>query len=486
MEKRIVEQKRSGRLLLTSDDLYRLFLESEDANPERAGLRAEFDHCIGLVEAQGLIKRFSFGDLVLLQPELLDAYASAIILAARDQIEGLGSIKEEEVLTGHLPFLDIERIEDQQQEKQLLLATVEDLLKHEIAWREQEWDGPNLVFPSQTTRENSRFPDPEDEAVVFDFEGPIPSIYATLAVRLSHSTLFSKKEIWKNAVSYSATVGGTCGIHLGGDIENGQARLTLFFDKAASEQTRFHFEEYVRDHLDGRARPKSIVRRRITVCPKCKFLVTEQQVSFCRERGVDSMSCPVCVPDEQISLLDGIELVQTGKSRAAVEMDLSVDRRRNRETLGTLQGKVAIRDHDIMLCYKRSDREAIERLDGRLKEEGVLPWWDKFLEAGVTWQDALESNIQIIRSVAICIGRESLTDWLRKEALAAERESVKRGCKVIPVILSSVAKEFKLEGFLAQYNSVDLRTNADKLAEELAKDVLKLKTVDGREIVYIK
>ena len=39
-------------------------------------------------------------------------------------------------------------------------------------------------------------------------------VYATLAVRLSHSGLFRLKKLWKNAVEYAASVGGTCGLLL--------------------------------------------------------------------------------------------------------------------------------------------------------------------------------------------------------------------------------------------------------------------------------
>src|SRR5947208_1516764 len=66
--------------------------------PERpagpADLRAQFQTCIGRVEAAGLIRRLPSGNLVLLQPETLDAYASALVNAARDEPDGEGSIAE--------------------------------------------------------------------------------------------------------------------------------------------------------------------------------------------------------------------------------------------------------------------------------------------------------------------------------------------------------------------------------------------------------
>src|SRR5205085_8606994 len=94
-----------------------------------------------------------------------------------------------------------ERIGKREQEKLLLIAMVEDLLRYEIALREQADDGPYLIFPSQSTRENPDLPDPEGKTAVFSFEGPVLNIYATLAVRFSHSGLFKKKELWKNAAT---------------------------------------------------------------------------------------------------------------------------------------------------------------------------------------------------------------------------------------------------------------------------------------------
>jgi hypothetical protein len=50
-----------------------------------------------------------------------------------------------------------ERIQDAEQEKLLLIAMIEDLLRRELALREEGM----LVFPSQSTRENPNLPDVE-------------------------------------------------------------------------------------------------------------------------------------------------------------------------------------------------------------------------------------------------------------------------------------------------------------------------------------
>jgi hypothetical protein len=55
-------------------------------------LRAQFETCVGRVESRGLIRRLSFGNLVLLQPELLGAYASAIMQLLEQQIPQIKSV----------------------------------------------------------------------------------------------------------------------------------------------------------------------------------------------------------------------------------------------------------------------------------------------------------------------------------------------------------------------------------------------------------
>src|SRR5207253_5883586 len=178
-----------------------------------------------------------------------------------DEPDGLGSISEEKVRAGDFAIPKGERIAGLEQEKLLLIAMVEDLLRYEIALREQGSDGPYLIFPSQSTRENPDLPDPEGKSVIFGFEGPVLNIYATLAVRLAHSEVFKKKDLWKNAVTYVTRTGGQCGIYLH-NIGEGRGELTLFFDEVVTEEMRIHFEEYVKLHLERWALPESIQRKR--------------------------------------------------------------------------------------------------------------------------------------------------------------------------------------------------------------------------------
>ena len=195
----LLEKKQRGRLVAQAPELYGDFarLHPEVAAQE-ANLRDQFDTCIGRLEARDLIRRLTFGGYVLLQPEALDAYASAMVNEAKQEPDGLGSLAEEMALAGRFFVPTDQKVADAAQEQLLLHATVEELVAHDLALREGADDGRYLVFPSQFNRDYEDAPDPQGKAAAITFDGPVQSLYATLAVRLGHSGLFTtgRGEMW--------------------------------------------------------------------------------------------------------------------------------------------------------------------------------------------------------------------------------------------------------------------------------------------------
>jgi WD40 repeat protein/GTPase SAR1 family protein len=449
----LVSEKAAGRLLVTVDALYSLFLASKKSPSRTKDLWAEFETCIGRVESAGLIKRLSFGNLLLLQPEVLDAYASALVNAVKDEPDGLGSILEERVRTADFRLPSSERLTDKQQEKLLLIAMIEDLLQRELVLREE----PFLVFPSQSTRENPYLPDPEKKIIMFSFEGPILNIYATLAVRLASSGMFRKKELWKNAVTYTASAGGMCSIvlHTSGE---GSGELTLFFDQTANEQTRFHFEEYVQTHLQRKVLPESLRRRRIFVCHECGAVVTEQVVQLRLARNFDWLNCPVC--STAVSLLDGKQRLKEDHASLVQVMDHAADRRRDRETLKSiLQGKRANGKFDVFLCHHSEDKPIVKQIGEQLKDRGILPWLDEWeLQPGLPWQRTLEEQITQIDSAAVFVGQRGIGPWEQLELEAFLRQFARRKSPVIPVLLPEAPEKPQIPLLLEGMTWVDFRT----------------------------
>ena len=160
------------------------------------------------------MKRLAFGGLVLLQPELIDVYAGAIVNAARDEPDGLGSMLESRVLEVDFRLPEQERIADRQQEKLLIIATLEELTRHEIVLREVTEDGLQLVFPAAFRRDLPDAAEPADNTVEFTFNGPVVNIYVTLVVRLARSDRFTRRGAFQSAAQFDADAGGTCTVHL--------------------------------------------------------------------------------------------------------------------------------------------------------------------------------------------------------------------------------------------------------------------------------
>src|SRR5205807_5840679 len=132
-----------------------------------------------------------------------------------------------------------------------------------------------------------------------------------------------KREIWKNAVSYTGGkkegIYGMFLTHLG----EGQGQLALFFSRETSEGMRFHFEQYIEAHLIRRSLPDCLRRRRIFVCSECETPFADLNVTRRRTRGFSWIQCNVC--DTKVSLLDGEERLNSAPPSLVPEMDRAAD-----------------------------------------------------------------------------------------------------------------------------------------------------------------
>ncbi|MFZ3149900.1 MAG: TIR domain-containing protein [Methanothrix sp.] len=321
----LLEVKKTGQLLAPASQLHAEFAcKHLDTAAKVANLRDQFDTCIGRLENRDLIRRLSFGCYVLLQSELLDAYASAMVNTAKQEPDGLGSLAEEIALAGKFFVPEEQKVKDPGQEQLLLHATVEELVQHDLALRENADDGRYLVFPSQFNRDYEDAPEPKGKALAITFDGPVQSLYATLAVRLGHSGLFTtgRAEMWRNAAVFTAIAGGKCGLFLN-EFAEARGRLILFFDEQASPETRFHFEEFVLAHAKRRALDGTVDLVRFFVC-SAGHPVPDDYVKLLLAKGKKEFTCPcgatvsLAEPKERIQFISEVEA-----------MDKSADRHRD-------------------------------------------------------------------------------------------------------------------------------------------------------------
>ncbi|MBV9691104.1 MAG: TIR domain-containing protein, partial [Ktedonobacteraceae bacterium] len=448
----MLHEQQAGRLLRTVDELYDAFLRTDSALPQQDTFHQEFEAALGRLEAQGTIRQLGFGQLFLLQPELLDAYASALLIAVKQEPDGLGSIPEVRVQQGDFPVPAEDRLPNATQEKLLLIAMIDELVCHQLVLRESGL----LLFPSQSTREHPEQNTLDGQcAVTMAFTGPVLSIYTTLVVRLAHSGVFQKLDFWQHVVTYTTQLGGTYGLFLSPRGEE-QAEVGLFFDEAAREEMRFHFEDFIFRHLDRQASGE-VQRRRRFVCPSCGETFTETQVRNRRARGFTSIRCSTC--DTEVSLLDGEERLATRLASLVESMEEAANDQRDRESAQSiLQGKIATQDFDVFLCHHGPDKGVVKQLGEQLKHAGILPWLDEWeLRPGLPWQQLLEQQIEHIKAAAVFVGKSGIGPWQHQELDAFLREFVQRGCPVIPVLLPDAPQEPTLPVFLRAMTWVDFR-----------------------------
>ena len=320
----LLEVKATARLLAPAGELYDQFAgRHPDTGATVPDLREQFGTCIRLLENRDLIRRLTFGGCVLLQPELLDAYASAMVNAAKEEPDGLGSLAEEIALAGRFFVPGEHRVADPGQEQMLLHATVQELVRHDLALRENADDGRYLVFPSQFNRDYEDAPEPQGKAVAITFDGPVQSLYSTLAVRLGHSGLFTtgRAQMWRNAAVFTAKAGGKCGLFLQ-EFAEARGRLILFFpDGKASAETRFHFEGFTVAHTRRRSLDDTVTLIRFFVCPECGEPVPDAYVKMLRSKAKTAFNCPcggtvpLREPAEQVHFRSEVEAMDRTADR---------------------------------------------------------------------------------------------------------------------------------------------------------------------------
>ena len=449
--------RRSGRQLLTARaDLLEAFRREQ---PDAEFADAEFDTVIGHAQSQGLIWRLSFGDMVLLRPELLNAYASAVVRSARAHDQGLGCVQEQDVLKAAINFEDLERLPDPAAERTLLHAVVELSLAREVALRE----GDHLVFPSKFNRERPRYPQPPPREVAYAFTGPVEDIYATLVVRLCYCGAFDVQQIWKNAAEFRTTGGEVCSLVM--DAEEGEATLSIFFGPKTTLENKALFLRFVHEHLQRRA-AGSVKRERIYRCPACSWEVPDRAlVQRKLARGDKTLRCLDC--EAQILLFDLLEerFGDPDLLSKVRQMDAEADERKGREVgVATARGKTEVGEFDVFLAHNNADKPAVEAIAEELRRRGLNPWLDKEqVPPGRWWQDVLQQAIGTIKSAAIFVGPQGLGRWQAVELRTFTSQCVEKGLPVIPILLPGVSAIPASLPFLHELHRVQFHRQLDEV-----------------------
>lgn len=316
----LLEYRESDKVFSRTADIKENFLKSR-GEVDHEELDMQFDKSVRQLESMGLLRRISFGDLVLFQPELIDLYISYMRKEARENSGGMGCIPEEMAKTGEFMPADL-RLRNKEDEQFLLHITIESLLSKEVVLREFSNEKALLIFPSEFTREVRDTTGREGKSVIFRFEGNLHSIYARLVVRKWYSGFYTDQQMWMNSADFSSVSGGVCGIVMN-ETPDGKGELTVYFDHEVNEITKSTFEAYIYEHLEKRAVPGSVSYERILSCNECGNVFLQEQVKARLERKFNSITCPVC---EVKVNMENFEKPVMKNLAAVTQMNMNADR----------------------------------------------------------------------------------------------------------------------------------------------------------------
>lgn len=447
----LLREKESGRQVSTVDQLFRAFrADVPNAELGREALRAEFDTAILLLNSSGLITSLSFAGLVLLKPELLDRYAAGILAAACEGTEGLGTVSVADILAGRLPVPVELRVQDRELEQMLLVATMEELLRQEVAIHEGSGETAYLIFPTEVRRERPDSPETPHGSIIYRFDGPVARIYASLAVRLQFSDTFRRTAMWRNRVEYASPGGGYCAIQVREEHDD-RGEISLAFTHVSATD-RMLLDRFVRGHLDRHA--TAIERARIVICPTCGTEIGERQVAQRLARGFMFLSCPVC---ETVINLE--EESDTANEVVASQAEwLAELGREESEAEAILRGKLAANDFDVYISHNARDLPAVRKIAARLRQNGLLPWILEDQQVpGERWTLAMADQATRAKAVAVFYGKNGIGPSQAKEIEMLVAEVQKRRIPLIPVLLNDVVDTLGMPDSLKEFTWIDFR-----------------------------
>ena len=308
------ESHAAERVILSPAGL-RAMLERDD--PDRRFTDAELLAAVGHLVNHGYVAllRTSRGEpRILLAPELLNNMAASIVLEARRNPKGLGSLEEQRVLAGDYGFPELHGL-DAAERDTLLDSAVAMFLAHHVCFRQTDPLSSRvyLVFPELINLKRPAVQDPEPvgDGVAYTVTGAVENVYASLVVLLGYTDVFARTNQWRNQAEYVVGDSLVCGFRLEAERE-GELDFVLYFGPSADAAIRMLFQGLFESFL-GR-RDLTVHRFEPVTCSKGHQLnraVVREQLAD----GSDTVFCTRC--GERLSLPRADVPIQLGRQLRA-------------------------------------------------------------------------------------------------------------------------------------------------------------------------
>ena len=339
------ENRRRRKVILTPEELRqrlektdRTWVFSDDEMLTAVGHLANHGYVTRLKTSRGEPR-------VLLAPELLNNLAASLVLEARKNRKGLGSLEEQQVLSGGYTFPELEKLAEG--EKDILVDSAAVLfLEHNVCFRETDpLNGRTyLVFPELINLKKPSVDndEPTEDGVAYTVSGSAENVYASLVVLMGYTQNFTRTNQWRNQARYEVGQGIVCGFRLE-EERAGELDFVLYFGTGASAPVRMLFQSLFENFL---ARRNLMVRRLEPVaCSKGHALnrgVVRERIS----EGGDFAFCSRC--GERIVLPSADKPIQLTKRQAEeMEADRRAADRRSRFEQVLFRLKTYVTEHKV-------------------------------------------------------------------------------------------------------------------------------------------
>jgi small GTP-binding protein len=227
----------------------------------------------------------------LVVPKILYNLGASLVLEARRDPRGLGTLDEARLQDGGFQFPETTEL-DPADTATLIDAAIILLVRSNICFRETAGHDRVLVFPSLI---NLQRPFAEDQDVVDDVwysvTGPVENVYAALVVLLGYTNTFTRTNQWQNQAQYEMRPGEICGFRQTEEQE-GKVELVLYYSKSTLEPSRMLFQGLFEHFLHRRG--VSVTRYAVVICPNCGEQQDRGAVARRVKEGASAIFCSKC------------------------------------------------------------------------------------------------------------------------------------------------------------------------------------------------
>jgi hypothetical protein len=249
-----------------------------------------------------------------------------MVLEARRNPKGLGSLDERQLLNGEYSFRETDDLSENDR-RILLDSAVLLFLEHNICFRETDplTVQSYLVFPDLINLKKPAMSDEEpiEEGPSYSVSGPIQNVYASLVVLMGYTRQLTRTNQWQNQARYEIGNGLLCGFRADPERE-GERDFVLYFGKNVGSPVRQVFQGLFESFL---LRPGLAVTRFDPVaCPKGhtlnravvrEYVLGEKKQTFCNECGsqiVLKPAKPLQLSQEQAAKVNRERLVAAART----------------------------------------------------------------------------------------------------------------------------------------------------------------------------